>query len=163
MSSVSFVAVVTCSSLSTSTSFFQDWPGTILVTFGPVNAFSYDKVPDIKRISINRSNIKTCFGLLIILSAVDPFKTLVTFIENVLVTLIENCYIFSHSHQKLLQNGCFELITIKPGYCSKLEFCTNGGKRYLTGGQYIKIAAFWQPLAIKKSGFTVILLKTAIM
>ena len=31
-----------------------------------------------------------------------------------------------------------EQITIKPGLCTKPEFCTNGSKRHLTGGQNYK-------------------------
>ena len=78
----------------------------------------------------------------------------VTFIKNVLVTFIENC-----SGDCVI--GLFSKITIKPGVSTKPEFCTKGNNRYLTGGQYYQIGAFWQHLAIKKSGIMIILFLTA--
>ena len=73
-----------------------------------------------------------------------------------------------HIHRKLLvtfieiyNGGCvtgrFGKITKKPGVCTKPEF----GSYHLTGGQYYIIGAFWRPLAVKRSGFTVILVLTA--
>ena len=66
---------------------------------------------------------------------VSPFHGKSHSLKCALVTFIEICY-----------RGCvigrFSKITIKPGFCTKPEFCTNGSKRYLTGGQYYKIGLY---------------------
>ena len=90
----------------------------------------------------------------LILNVVDPFHRKSHSSKRDLFSFLEICY-------KARVIGRFSKITIKPGFGTKPEFCTNGSKRYLTGGQYYKIRAFWWPLAVKKSGFTVILFLTA--
>ena len=74
-----------------------------------------------------------------------PFLEIL-FIKNVLVPFIENFYGGSVI-------GRFSKLTIKPGFCTKPEFGTNGSKRNLTGGQYYKIGAlqlFWSKWPISR-------------